>query len=518
MINGEPAYIDISMLPLGMIEGIDVSPNGSMPEFGARASGRVINIRIDEDYEGNEIGGRLRVPFAGGGGEERRGKFSTAVSRGKFRAFVSVEHRSDSALLASGRPFSREQDHTARGGRDLRLPWGYPAVVEARSGAFAGFADEEGNPVSALLVPEGQDGFALDAGDFLPGDPGLGSGAADQRRFNSSDYRMLVSPSERTGGSVGLNHAFGPRLNLGFEASYSETNDTDPGAPPVSSASDETLVPAAYNPFGQDVEVGLVHVEFGPTRELSRSRRTEGGIKAGGRLGESWKWSGGFGYRHDASREAARDLDRERFTDALAASDPAARFNPFGDARAGPVNAHLYPGLTIERARDQTTEQTRFDARHEIAPGVPFLDEGGSRYNPADWRVRGHFSWANGGWNASLRVSHTSARPATATGGEIAGYTDVDVNAGYRFREPIWGTFGEGLRVSLGIGNVFDEAPPFVDVLHTAAVRVERLASSQQRVENGEARAALNGQKNLFILSTRWSLLPVVPSSIHRRR
>ncbi len=742
LINGEPAYIDVSMLPLSMIEGIDVSPNGSMPQFGARASGQVINIRLKENYQGGEIGGRMRLAFAGGG-DERAAKVSGAVTRGKFRAFFSFERRSTHALLASDRAFSREQDHTARGGRDLRLSWGYPAVAQALSGVLEGLTDANGDPVAAALAPEGQNGSALVAGDFLPADSGIGAGAADQRRFNTSAYRMLIAPRERVGGSLGFSYAVSPRLNLSFEASRTETDASNISAPPVSPASARTLVPAAYNPFGQDVRVGLVHVEFGPTREQSKSRRSEAGLKAGGRLGESWKWNAGAGYRRDASLETAWILDPDKFAASLAASDPAARFNPFGDARSGPVNAHLYPDLTVERARRQTTESTRvdlsangpvwrapggpavaslrgrhqtrsrerqwenafgrdepedshkrsgeslsastniplfgadnsrlmlrrlevevsgeydrdseggseregelgfvwaparwivwranldvdsesasryveepvkrivgrtlidprrgsmvvtdveefvtpvidappeesvrrslgftlepsrlpgfrlsmdydvrarrglfeddfkpqdivnneaafpdrvvraaptaeeaasglpgrilavdttpgsvgraessdidlrldyrarserwgrirlstdirrmLDAWHEIAPGVPFLDEGSSRYNPADWRVRGRFSWANHGWNFSLHVTHTSALAATATGGEIPAYTNVNLNAGYRFDNPVLGAFGKGLRVALGVANVLDDPPPFADVIN----------------------------------------------------
>lgn len=739
LINGEPAYLDPSMLPLGMIEGIEVSLNGSMPQYGARTNGRVINIRLKENYQGYELGARWRAPFAGGAGQTNA-RLSASVVRKKFRAMLSLDYRDSNALFASERPFSREQDHRARGGRDLRLSWGTPAVVQAVDGPLAGLRDADGNPVSVALVPEGQDGLDLTVADFLPGDASLG--AADQRRFNTSAYRMLSSPSTRSKASLALHYAWNPRLHLTLTAEHSESDRLRHRPPPVTTPSSELIVPGELNPFGQDVMFGLVHTEFGPVVENSFSRESRLGLQAGGRLGESWRWRTGVDYEHGGSDRTARDLDPDKLAAALAHPDPAARFNPFGDPAIGPVNAHLYPDLIVERSRRETVDDVSLDfslrgdvgrlpggpvqlafrgdhgfrdrereernqrdggdedtderrssysissfttlpwfgnenarpwfqrlttelsaeyesesaggyeregelglawaplkrlvfrasvsaesesashevyelpdnlvgeilvdprrggelasdvqlrmrdtitvrpetsLRHslgfsfepavvpglrlsagydqltwrrmfeddfdpqdivnneaafpgrveraeptaedlalgrpgrivaidvtpgnvgraemsdidftvdyrvpserlgqirlttratrllgslrEIAPGVPFLEEGRGRFNRPDWRVRSSLGWSRDGWHMTMRLEFTSAVPATATDSEIAAHTDVDWYFGYRFREPLWGSFGRGLHVAVGIDNVFDTEPPFADTI-----------------------------------------------------
>jgi iron complex outermembrane recepter protein len=359
LIDGQPAYLDPSSLPLGMIEGIDVSRDGSMPEHGAYAEGQVINIRLKKNYRDAELGARLRGTFAGGGAQENL-RLSGGASRGKLRAIFSLDHTETHALGAMQRSFSREQDHTARGGRDLRLDWGYPAVVQSVSGPLNSITDAAGNPLSVALVPEHQNGSTLNPGNFLPASVETSSGEG-QRRFNTAAYRTLVAPGSRTDGALTLNYALSPRLQFGLTGSVSDSRSERLGAPPVTSASSKSRVPAAFNPFGQDVEIGLVHFEFGPTRQSSHSITRQLGLKLSGRFGETWSWNGGIAQLRRESHQATTDLDQDKFSAALAASDPAFRFNPFGDARERALNASLYPALTIVRLRDDRQRDSRVD-------------------------------------------------------------------------------------------------------------------------------------------------------------
>ena len=741
LIDGQPAYLDPAMLALGMIEAIEVSLDGSMPEHGAYAKGRVINIRLKKDYQGLELSGRSTHSFAGGG-EQWNAKLSGGVARGKLRLLYSIEQRQSEPLYATERRFSRHQNRTDRGLSDLRLPWGYPAAVQAVTGPLTGITDAAGEPLATALVPEGA--TATPGRDsFVPGDPTVAPDALGQRRFDTAAYRQLSSAARRFGGTVNLSYSFGPRLTIALSGSYLDSRSEGIGPPPVSPASDRTTVPAAYNPFGQDVQVGLVHVEFGPTRRASTAERAQAGLKFNGRVGETWKWNGGVGYQRSDSAEVATDLDPAKFSAALAEPDPARRFNPFVDARAGAVNAHLYPELTVDRLRDQRSNDLRadlgangdiwegwggpirwslrgnyrdrqwerrtrrglaggdddtrqgrssysgssavtiplvgrpnarpglrrletevsgeyqsegdggwereaeagvvwspfpslllrarhsteteapariqetppgnltgetvidplrdsavvsdvqvtvreivearpeeskrtsfgatleprfargfrlstnygvrrrqnlfrdefevqdivnneaafpgrvvraeptaedlasnrpgrilavettggtagaaeshdlnfnldyrppwqqygrfrlsFNARHildsvyELRPGVPFVNEGGSRFNPPDWRYRGNLSWSHRGWTASLRADHTGAVAADIVEDDLPSYTEFDLNVGYRWSQPIWGRFGRGLRVVIGFDNLFDRPPPLADTIN----------------------------------------------------
>jgi iron complex outermembrane receptor protein len=357
LIDGEPAYIDPATLPLGMVEGIEVARDGSMPEYGAHASGRVINIRLKKEYRGGEAGVKVDGAFDGGGGQQTV-RLSSSFVRGKLRALIALNASRRRELLATQREFSANQNHTSWGGSDLRLPWGSPAVIRAVSGNLSGITDANGNPVPTALAPENQNGLNLSPGNFLPG----GSEASGLRRFDTAPYRQLISPSRQVGTTFDVSYpVFGERLRVSLSGSFTHSESQRIGAPPVTPASSRTLVPAAYNPFGQDIQVGLVHTEFGPTRQESSSDRGQLGLKFNGKLSPSWSWNAGIAYRRDESSQTATDLDPAALSQSLASPDPATRFNPFGDSATGAINAHLYPALTFTRSSDTSRNNSRLD-------------------------------------------------------------------------------------------------------------------------------------------------------------
>lgn len=417
LIDGEPAYIDPSTLPLGMVEGVDVARDGSMPEFGAQSSGRVINIRLKKDYRGGEAGAKFDGSFSGGGAQQVVRLSSSAV-RGKLRTLFALNASRREELLATNREFSRDQNHTAWGGSDLRLAWGSPAVVRSVNGNLNGITDASGNPVSTALVPEGQHGTSLAAGDFLPG----GTEAAGLRRFDTAPYRQLVSPSRQLGATFDVSYrVFGDRLRVSLSGSFSHNEGDRIGAPPVTTASAQTIVPAAYNPFGQDIQVGLVHTEFGPTRQESTSDRGQLGLKFNGRISRNWSWNGGIAYRRDESSQNATDLDPLALSAALASPNSSTRFNPFGDPSAGPINAHLYPSLTFLRTSDTTRNNTRVD----LATNGTVVE---SWAGPVSMSVQG-------GFQADSRTRNSSGAPGAPT--PLSHYESEARNVSTSFNIPL---------------------------------------------------------------------------------
>jgi len=385
LIDGEPAHINPASIPLDMIERVQVSLAGSIPELGAYAQGKVINIILKKNFAGAEIGERIRGAFAGGGFQQNT-KFSVNITRRKWSYFLAGNITKTSALLADARPLSRDQDHTARGGADMRVAWGSPAVVQAVSGNLNGLLDASGQPVSSALVPENQNGLALTPAQFIPGNTALSTTAYAQRRFNTAAYRMLIAPTTNYDANAAVTYTPSDKLKMSISGNYSTTTAHRIGPPPVSAASTATLVPAAYNPFGQDIEVGLVHTEFGPTHQDSRTTNAQIGLKASGKIGDTtppppggfttaWNWNTSLGYQRNQTRTDATDLDKDKFTAALSAADPAQRFNPFADPATDPVNANLYPSLTIHRSRLDTSDYARANFSTNgplvILPGGP---------------------------------------------------------------------------------------------------------------------------------------------------
>lgn len=406
LIDGQPAHINPSSIPLDMIERVQVSLFGSIPELGAYAQGKVINIILKKTFVGGEIGQRIRGAFAGGGFHQNT-KFSLNLTRRKWSYFFGGGMTRTNELLADARDYSRNQDHTARGGADMRLAWGTPAVVQAASGNLTGLVDAAGNPVASALVPENQNGSSLTPAQFIPGNTALSTSAYAQRRFNTASYRMLIAPSTSHDANAAVTYKHSEKFRISLSGNYSTTSTKRIGQPPVSAASAATLIPAGQdnNPFGQDIRIGLVHTEFGPTLQDTRTTNAQTGIKANGKIGnlalapggfsKAWNWNTSAGYQRNKTRTAATDLDKDAFSASLTAADPALRFNPFGDPSSGPVNAHLYPALTIHRSRQDITNTIRLNASTNgpivILPGGPLrFSVAGSYFNQKRDRENTH--------------------------------------------------------------------------------------------------------------------------------
>lgn len=351
LVDGVP--MELSALTPAMVGAIEVSYSGAMPQYGAYSRGRIINIRLKQEYDGREVrveaGGSVR-----GDAWRREGTLNGGVIRGPWRLTWSVDYSSQDALTADARDFSREQDRRAQGGRDFRTPWGGVAVVQAVAGNLVGVLDASGQPVSVALVPENASG-PLSPAQFIPG---AGPSASGQRFFNTSPYLYLASPSEALGGRLALNRAFG-KLQLGLSLNYRVNHSRREGPPPVSAASAATVVPAAFNPFGQDVMVGLVHTGFGPVVQESDNTNARAVLTANWMGQNGWRINGSLMHTRTWAENDTFDFDETAFTAALAAANPAMRFNPFVGANSA-ANAALYPTLGLRRTQERANGSTNF--------------------------------------------------------------------------------------------------------------------------------------------------------------
>jgi len=369
LINGQESLVDPATLPAEMIDHIEVNTSGVRPDGRPRVAGTVINIILKNNYNGAGVSGRSRGSFAGGGGQDQMNGWGSFNS-GKFSGRFNALHRTQDTLLASERSFSREQNHVAEGGRDYRLQYGTPAVVQAASGTLHGVVDGNGVPVSVALVPASGD--PLTPGDFIPG-PADAANAAGLRQFNTSDFLYLAAPSEQDSlnGEIGYALTEKSRVRVGY--SFSQSDSKQSGPPPVTPASDDTLVPAALNPFGQDLEIGLVHTGFGPVQRATTSRRSGAFLAGDGKLGETWSWNGRFEANHRTLESETQDLDPAKFAAALRSTDPATHFDPFASVGPGSTNAALYPALTRIRRSDGVTDDTRFRLRSQGQVGKGWI-------------------------------------------------------------------------------------------------------------------------------------------------
>jgi len=376
-------FVDLDTIPLGMIDHIEVSADGASAIYGADAVAGVINIVLKKDWVGNELSAGYKVSEHGGG-NERNVTLTSGFNFGKFTGTVSVEYYDRQAMKASQRDYSSNQNHssivtgtltntttgvvTPLTGRDYRLAWGYPAVIQASGGVVPGTFDAIPG-VRVALVPDGA-ATTPSISQFIPvttAAPGATVvNASGQRRLNTASFIDLIPKSERDGASGNFKYVFNPTLEAYASYRTSLTRglfDTQPVTSITGGFGTAAALPAAFNPFGQTVTIGMVLTEFGSTSQRVTTEENAAYAGLRGKVGKTWQWDLGTGWERQTVDQITRLFNSGGFVALMTAADPAKRFNPFIDASApgAPSQAALLETLAIYPSLDAVRQLTSLD-------------------------------------------------------------------------------------------------------------------------------------------------------------
>jgi iron complex outermembrane receptor protein len=367
------SFFDLNTIPLGLIDRIEVITDGTSAIYGADAVAGVINIILKKNWVGTELSSSFKFSQHGGG-RERQINLTTGFASGKFRGTVSADYYDRSAMYASQRDFSANMDHrdkvryyTAAGvpvyGLDNRIQFGYPATVQASGGLVAGEFDALPG-IRVVLTPFG---FATtpNVSDFIPrttvadGQTGTLVNAQGQRQTNVSDMLQLIPEAERYGMSANGNYTFESGVEIYGSYRFSDSRGLATSLPAYSA---NVLVPAAFNPFNQNVNIGMLHHEFGTInqRTHTKSHSFTTGLK--GTFTDTWRWDSAVSWSQSDLAQINRNFNNAAFIAAVQNVDPAQRFNPFVDVRAGaPSQAHLYEKMELRPTVDALSESLSWD-------------------------------------------------------------------------------------------------------------------------------------------------------------
>jgi len=359
-------FVNLNTIPLGMIERVEVITDGASAIYGADAVAGVVNVVLKRNFTGGELTGATRISEHGGG-RERAGSLMQGFNLGKLNGTVSIDYFDRQNLKASDRSFSKNQNHTgipagtllATGatvyGRDFRLNWGYPAVVQASGGVvFGNFDALPGYRV--VLVPTGSASTPTIA-QFIPTttviSPASVVNASGQRRLNTAEFLDLIPETER----YGLNSNFTYRFNDRVEAyaSFRTSKSTTKTNAQLSASSitggfgTAAVLPAAFNPFNQNVTIGMMLPEFGPDSQVVRTLDDAVNAGARGQLTGTWQWDLGAVWQQQKDRQVTRNYNAGGFVALMTNADASRRFNPFIDytAPGAPSQAALLETLAV---------------------------------------------------------------------------------------------------------------------------------------------------------------------------
>lgn len=373
-------FVNLNTIPLGMIERVEVITDGSSAIYGADAVAGVINVVLKKDFIGSEITGATRLAEHGGG-RERAGTLMHGFNFGKLSGTVAVDYFDRRNLKANKRNFSKNQNHTAIPraiqttdgavlyGRDFRLNWGYPAVVQASGGVVSGTFDAIPG-IRVVLTPEGSTGTPTVA-QFIPTTtivpPASVVNGSGQRRLNTAEFLDLIPEKETLGVNANFTYAFTDRFE-GFGSFRTSENTTTTNAQ-ISASSlvggfgSAAVLPAAMNPFNQNVSIGMMLVEFGPESQAVRTLDDAATAGVRGRFGSTWQWEIGGSWQNQKDRQITRSYNGGGFIALLTAADVSQRFNPFIDSRApgAPSQAALLERLAVYPSLHSESTNTTFD-------------------------------------------------------------------------------------------------------------------------------------------------------------
>lgn len=231
--------------------------------------------------------------------------------------------------------------------------------------------------IRVVMVPVGSTGTPTLA-QFIPVTTPAGTAtvvnASGQRRMNTSAYMDLIPKTERVGVSGNVNYKINDRLDAYASYRHSDaksSTNAQLGANSITGGfGSAATLPAAFNPFNQNVTVSMMLVEWGS--QSQRVHTLDDAATAGirGRVGQSWEWELGSSWQQQEVRQVSRNFNPTPFANLMTATDPAQRFNPFIDPLAPGAPSQyalletlsLYPSLI----GTSTSENLDFSANGDL--------------------------------------------------------------------------------------------------------------------------------------------------------
>ena len=246
------SIVDISKIPVGMIERIDVITGAASSLYGGDAVAGVINIITRKDYQGSETFVSGSNSSSKADGYEIRQLFGTGWKSGNLTANFNFQEQKPAQTAALG---ITSEDQVSRGGTDYR---DYSYTEPPQLTTNFGTVPIPGAPAgtAAALLPPGN-GRNVTANDlvYISGEnEALHTGNYNLiTPSNDTLQRYLTPDSQNYGARIALTQNLFDGMNMFLNASYSKHKTSTQNY----DLSGTEIVPAsnAFNHFGQAVAV-----------------------------------------------------------------------------------------------------------------------------------------------------------------------------------------------------------------------------------------------------------------------
>jgi len=311
--NGTTSAVDINMIPINMIERVEVLKEGAGAVYGSDAIAGVVNFITKKNFDGAEV----NVEYGQTGksdGERQSASLTLGSTSDKMSVIFGANYNKQKAVSASDRQFSSAALYLYGGVKEFgssRTPRGRITLPDV---------DEDGDPLPGTFADE----FGCGSVTRIPGSDGLArdsyrcySGGTDA--YNYQPFNLLITPTERSSFFTMLNYQINDNVEAYGEVVYNRTRSGFQIAPlPFDANADDIVISSrnAYNPWrdivdpvtGDVVTEGLsfggvdgLNPNFLTRLESLGNRRSEvhtdsiianAGLR--GKFGDSsWEWDAG---------------------------------------------------------------------------------------------------------------------------------------------------------------------------------------------------------------------------------
>ena len=298
------SYTDISTIPYGAIERIEIMPDGGSAVYGADAVGGVINFILKRDY----VGAESRVRYENSRADAHTRTVDQLIGfgwlTGKFTGSIRYKDTDPSNAHSVG---ISSLDHRSRGGRDYRN-----AFVNALRGTPFGTVTIPGAPPNTALgvLPVGN-GVGLTANGLAyvsQEDYDSQSGSYELARPSSIGLSQTIVPeSSVLSGSFTFTQQFSDGIESYLDGSFSRRESMTEGSG-YNVESQRVPTSNIYNGFGQTV---LTSYDFSSEiamglmpAPVNESEAIRFGVNAGADIQlpfRNWSAKIDLGYSRDAT-------------------------------------------------------------------------------------------------------------------------------------------------------------------------------------------------------------------------
>jgi outer membrane receptor protein involved in Fe transport len=231
------AFVDANIIPLGLLDRVEVYQGGGAAVYGSDAIAGVVNYILKKDFTGLEVDAQNGISSRGDyATHSLRATAGTNFADGRGNVAIDLGYSKTPTLMFSARPLSNLGRLTVSNSADTGASDGIPAVKEIFNAAFWPFNSNgviftRAAPVSQFLARSGGKALQFDpSGNVVPYDTGVLQGipfAAGGDGFKYQALAGLRTGVERYTANLVGHYDVTDHLTVSTELLYARTNGTE---------------------------------------------------------------------------------------------------------------------------------------------------------------------------------------------------------------------------------------------------------------------------------------------------